>query len=298
MPTQPHGESEAEPRILGRLRLAVELSIGVLLIEAAGAFASRSLALTVDAVHNVPDIVAFTVSWAALRGTRAGTSSAFTFGTHRLEVVAAILNGLLVLGTGVAFGYVALDSLLRSSAFAGGVQPVWLLTAAFPTLTFRLANLLALGRLPGRVRDLNLRGVMLHLAGDLAITAALLGAGISLLLRPSFASADAVAALAIAAILAYESFPLLRDGWEVLTEQTPRGLSVEKIVETARSVPGVAQLHDVHVWAVCSSLVCLTAHVEVGAISMQEGMTVVERLRQRMEQEFGIVHATFEIESH
>ncbi|MGI0130367.1 MAG: cation diffusion facilitator family transporter [Thermoplasmata archaeon] len=297
MTTLDHGEGEAEQRVLRGIRLAVELSIAILAIETVGAFFSHSLSLTVDAIHNIPDILAFAISWTALLGTRSGSSAEFTFGRHRLEVFAGLFNALLVLGTGAVFAYEALSALSSSRSFAGPVDPVWLLLAALPTLALRLANLMALGRLPGRVRDLNLRSVMVHLASDLAITGALLFAGAALLVRPSFSGADSVSALAIAAILVYESVPLLRGGWEVLSERTPRTLSVGTIAAAARSVPGVDEVHDVHVWAVCSALVCLTAHVEVKEMSLKEGMTIIHRLRERMEREFGIVHSTFEIET-
>jgi cobalt-zinc-cadmium efflux system protein len=297
MPELSHGEGEAERRILRGLRLAVELSAVILVIEAVGALLSHSLSLTVDAVHNLPDLLAFGVSWAALRGTRVGSSAEFTYGTHRLEVLAGMLNGLLILGTGAVFGYEAAASLTRGTTFAGAVDPLWLLAAAIPTLALRFVSLRVIGRLPGRVRDLNLRSVIVHLASDVAITAALLVAGITLLVRPAYGGVDAGAALVIAGILVYESVPLLRGGWEVLAERTPRGISVDGITHSALGVPGVTRVHDVHVWSVCSSLVCLTAHVEVREMSMKEGMQVLQLLRDRMERDFGIVHATFQIEA-
>jgi cobalt-zinc-cadmium efflux system protein len=292
-----HGEGEAEARILQGLRLSIEFSILILAVEAVGAYLSHSLSLTVDAVHNLPDVIAFALSWAALRGTSAGSSAAYTFGRHRFEVFAGMFNGLLVLATGVAFGYAALGALSHASSFAGPVDALWLLAAAIPTLALRFGNLRYLARLPGRVRDLNLRSVLVHLATDVAITGTLLVAGATLLLDPTLGWVDSLAALGIAGILAFESVPLLRSGWEVLTERTPRGLSVGAITRTALGVPGVTGVHDVHVWAVCDSLVCLTAHVGVREMSLREGMGVIQRLRETMERDFGIVHATFEIES-
>jgi cobalt-zinc-cadmium efflux system protein len=297
MPELHHGEEEAELRILEGMRLAVGLSFAILAIESVGAYLSHSLALTVDAVHNVPDILAFAISWAALRGTSSGSTSEFTYGTHRFEVFAGLLNGLLVLGTGAVFGYTAVVALGHGAPFAGAIDPTWVLVAAVPTLGLRFVSLHALGRFPGKVRDLNLRSVMVHLWSDVAITASLLVVGLTILLRPAAGWVDSAAALAIAGILVYESIPLLRGGWEVLTERTPSGLSVAAIAQSARAVPGVKAVHDVHVWAVCSSLVCLTAHVQVEEMSMRQGMQVVRELRERMESEFGIVHSTFEVEA-
>ena len=297
MPDLAHGEGEAEERVLSRLRLAFLLTLVILAVEAVGAFASRSLSLTVDAVHNVPDLLAFGVSFYALAGTRQGSSPTFTFGTHRFEVFAGVLNGVLVLGTGVVFGYTAFGSLAGRGSFAGPVNALWLLAAVAPTLVLRSVNLRQLERIPGRIRDLNLRSVVLHLAADIAITLALLVDGVILLLRPSLAAVDAGAALLVALVLVVESYPLLRDGWVVLTEGVPRGLSMARIQASVLEVPGVASVHDVHVWAVCSTLVCMTAHVEVQDMSVHESMGLIADLRGRMEREFGIVHSTFELEA-
>jgi cobalt-zinc-cadmium efflux system protein len=292
-----HGEGEAEGRVLRGLTIAAELSLVVLVIEAVGAYLSRSLSLTVDAVHNVPDVLAFAVSLAALRATAKGSSASFTFGTHRFEVFAGLLNALLVLATGAVFGFEALTSLSSGGSFAGPVDPLWLLVAAIPTLGLRGLSLTLLGRIPGRVRDLNLRGVVVHMASDVAITGALVVTGATLLLHLGGAGVDDVAALVIAVILVFESLPLFREGWDVLTERTPRRLSVDAVSSAARAVPGITEVHDVHVWAVCSTLVCMTAHVSMQEMPLQECLDVIGRLRRKMEEEFGILHATFEIEA-
>ncbi len=297
MPVPHHGEREAQEEVLVGLRAAVALSAVILAVEAVGAVFSRSLSLTVDTVHNIPDILAFAISYTALRSTRHGSSDEFTFGTHRLEVFAGLFNGLLVLATGVGFGLAAGMDLYQGRSFAGPIDAVWLVAVAAPTLGLRLANLRVLGRIPARARDLNLRSVVVHLASDLAITGAILVAGVVLLVRPADAWADPVAALFVAAVLVREAWPLLREGWEVLTERTPRGLSVDAITRSALAEPGVTGLHDVHVWSLCSTLVCMTAHVGVKEMSLHQSVAVVERLRGRMEREFGIVHSTFEVEA-
>lgn len=297
MPVNYHGEEEAESRVMRGLRLAVELAIVALLLEAAGAFFSRSLALTVDAVHDAPDILAFGVSWAALRATSHGTSEELTFGAHRFEVFAGLLNATLILGTGLVFGYEALSSLLFHSLFAGPVDPLWILAVALPTLSLRGITTLVLRRVPGKTRDLNLRSVILHLLGDFAIAGVLLLVGVALLVRPSLWWADALGALAISGVLVVASLPLFREGWEVITERAPRGVSVDAITRAALTVPGVSDVHDVHVWSVCSSLLCMTAHVGVRDMSLQDSAEVTGEIRRRLQDQFGILHSTIEIEA-
>jgi cobalt-zinc-cadmium efflux system protein len=294
---QVHGEHEAEPQILRGLRLAVGLSVVILIIESFGAFLSRSLSLTVDAAHNLPDILAFAVSWAALRATERGASSAYTFGSHRLEVFASLFNAGIVLAVGIGFGFAALQSLRSGAPFAGAVDSTWILAAAVPTLLLRATNLFVLQRLPARARDLNLRSVIVHLASDVVITGALLVAGVTLLLDSSVWWVDPAAAIFIGAVLTYESIPLFRGGWEVLTERTPQNLSVDLVTKAALTIPAVSELHDIHLWAVCPTLICMSAHVRIRDMTVRESMIVVTQLRKRMEEEFGILHSVFEVEA-
>jgi cobalt-zinc-cadmium efflux system protein len=297
MPLLAHGEAEAEGKVLRGLRLAVELSVVILAVEAVGAVFSRSLALTADAVHDLPDLLAFGVSWGALRATERGVTAESTYGPHRLEVVASIANAGLILGSGLAFGYLGARALLVGGTFAGPVNALWLLAAAGPTLILRVVNLGVLSRIPGRVRDLNLRSVIVHLASDVVITGALLVAGTLLLFHPGAVWIDDSAALAVAVILVIESLPLFREAWDVLGERIPRGLTLDEVVQSALSVPGVAEVHDVHVWSLCPTLVCMTAHVGVRDMSVQEWGTVAASLRRKMEAEYGILHAVFEVEA-
>jgi cobalt-zinc-cadmium efflux system protein len=292
-----HGEAEAERTVLRALRLAVEISIVLVLIEAVGALLSRSLSLTVDAVHNVPDIFAFVLSWTALRSAAHGASDPYTFGTHRAEVFAGLANAALVLGTGLVFGYEALATTLHGGSFAGSVDPFWLLLAAVPALGLRGFTAATLGRIPGRVRDLNFRSVVLHMVSDVVITLGLLVVAAVLLIRPGDGWVDPVVALAIAGVLVAESAPLFRDATEVLTERTPRHLSVDAIEQTALAIPGVREVHDLHVWAVCPTLICMTAHVAVREMTVRESMDVVANLRDAMERDHGILHAVFEVEN-
>jgi cobalt-zinc-cadmium efflux system protein len=297
MPVLVHGEKEAEGRVLRALQLAVELTIVILVIEILGALFSRSLSLTVDAVHNVPDLLAFLVSWLALRATARGASGEMSFGPHRFEVFASLLNAALVLGTGAAFGYLAVLHLFARTPFAGSIDAVWILAAGAPVLVLRAVNLAVLGRMPGRARDLNLHSVLVHIGSDLAITIAVLTAGAILFVDPSLIGADSLAALVIAGICVAQSLPLFRGGWDVLTERTPRDISIAEIERTALAVPRVVGLHDLHVWAVCPTLVCMTAHVRVEEMSVRASMDVVAELRDRMADDFGILHAVFELEA-
>jgi cobalt-zinc-cadmium efflux system protein len=294
---QPHGEGEAELAVLSALRWAFLLSIVILAVEGVSALFARSLSLAVDAVHNIPDLFGFAISFLSLALTKQGATKQHTFGLHRTEVLATLVNASLVLGTGLIFGLEALLTLhAGAGSFAGTVDPYWILLGAVPTILLRGAAALNLRRLPQQTRDMNLRGVFLHLTGDFAITVALLVDATLLLLRPALGWVDSAAALAIAAVLVFESLPLFREAWSSLSERMPSHLSVERIQEVARGVPAVEELHDIHVWSVCSSLVCMTAHVGTRQLTVAQAMGVVAELKDRMSSQLGIVHAVFEVE--
>lgn len=297
MGQQGHGESEATHQILRGLAVALLLSGAVLALETVGALLSRSLSVTIDAVHNLPDLFAFAVSYLSLAGTATGTTEEHTFGSHRLEVFAAILNAFVILAAGVVFAYPALTSLLNHASAFGTVDPEWIFLAAVPTLGLRAVAGVYLGRIPRAARDLNVRSVLLHLATDVAITVALIVDAAVLFLHPESAWVDSAAALVIAGILVYESIPIFRGGWEVLTERVPRGVSLPALTTSIRSVERVREVHDLHVWAVCPTLVCMTAHVSVEEMPVSESSRITATLREMVEREFGIVHSVFEVET-
>ena len=292
-----HGESETSGRILRGLEVALGLSVLVLVVEVAGAFLGRSLSVTVDAVHSIPDVFAFAISYLSLAAAARGPTEEHTFGSHRLEVFAAILNAFVILAAGVVFVYPALLELAQRSTLFGPIDPTWILFAALPTLAFRSASAAYLGRIPRAARDLNVRSVLVHLGTDVAITVALIVDAVLLLAWPGNLWVDAAVALLISGILIYESIPIFQGGWDILTERAPRGFSMTALIDALESTPRVREVHDVHVWSVCPTLVCMTAHVDVEEMPMSESAAVREELRNRVEGQFGIVHAVFELET-
>lgn len=297
MVEHPHGESEASHRILQGLVVALLLSAIVLGLETVGAVMSRSLAVTVDAVHAVPDLFAFAVSYLSLAGIARGSTGKHTFGTHRFEVFAAILNAFVILAAGLLFTYPATVGLVNGTTPFGPIDPAWILFAAVPTLALRSISAVYLGRIPRAVRDLNVRSVLVHLGADIAITGALIVDGIVLVYSPSSVQLDSAVTVVIAGILIIESIPIFRGAWDVLTERVPRGLSLVSLTASITSVPRVKAVHDLHVWAVCPTFVCLTAHVEVEEMTLGECASATDELRHTVERAFGIAHSVFELET-
>ncbi|MCI4344730.1 MAG: cation diffusion facilitator family transporter [Thermoplasmata archaeon] len=298
MPILPHGESEGATGVSRRLKINLLLAAVVLVFETIGAWQGRSLALLLDALHNIPDLLAFAAASLAVSATLRGVSEEYTFGLHRTEVLAGFANAAAITGLGVGFGATAAWSLLNHAPVLGAAPSAfWVLAVALPTIGVRLAAALLLRPGLAASRDINLRGVFRHVTSDLVVTGTVVTVGVVLLLRPALGWVDAGASLLLGVFLVALSAPLFRDSYRLLTDKMPQGLSVERVRATALRVPGVRELHDVHVWAICSNFTSLTAHVLLADVSVRQSMVVITELRRRMASELGIDHAVFEVET-
>jgi cobalt-zinc-cadmium efflux system protein len=298
MPILPHGESEGATGVSRRLKINLVLAAIVFVVEALGAWQGRSLALLLDALHNIPGLLAFAAASFAVSATLRGVSEQYTYGLHRTEVLAGFANAAVITALGVGFGVTAALSLLRGTPALGGAPSAsWILAVALPTVGVRLVAALLLRPSLAAWQDINLRGVFRHVTSDLVVTGSVVAVGVVLLARPALLWVDAGASLLLGLFLIALSAPLFRDSFRLLTDKMPQGLSVERVRATALRVPGVRELHDVHVWAICSNFTSLTAHVLLADVSVRESMVVITELRRRMAAELGIDHAVFEVET-
>jgi len=289
------GHDHAHGAGSNRTRLAIALGIvaAVLVAEIVGALFSGSLALLADAGHMASDAIGLTVALVATVVAARPATDRHTFGFQRVEVLAALFNGVLLAVVAVT---VAVEGLRRLLDPAGpSVQALPLVIIASVGL---IANLIAMFVLRGGDRSsLNMRGAYLEVLGDLLGSIAALGAGLVILLT-GFAKADAIASLAIAALIVPRAFVLLRDVVRVLTESAPRGTDVEEIRLHLLETPGVVAVHDVHVWAITSGQPVFTAHVECDAEVFERGDTgpMLDRLGDCLRGHFDVEHSTFQLE--
>lgn len=278
-----------------RARLAIALAIvGVVLVaEVVGAVLSGSLALLADAGHMSSDAIGLAVALIATIVAARPATDRHTFGFQRVEVLAALVNGVLL--TIVAVG-VAIEGIRRLlEPGEPHVQALPMLVIAGVGLAANVAAMLVLRG--GDRRSLNMRGAYLEVLGDLLGSIAALGAAAVILLT-GFARADAIASLVIAALIVPRAFLLLRDVVRVLTESAPRGTDVEQIRTHLLETPGVVAVHDVHVWAITSGAPVFTAHVECEARVFARGETgaMLERLGDCLRGHFDVEHSTFQLE--
>jgi cobalt-zinc-cadmium efflux system protein len=278
-----HEEHSRRPR---RLLLGAAAWTGVtFLAEAVGAWWSGSVALLSDAGHVFMDLTALLFSFAALRLAERPTSDERTFGFHRAEVLAALVNGLLVAGVALGIAGTAWSHWRR------GATPQVAPMLALGTMGL-VVNLLVAWRLHGHARDLNLRSAFLHVASDALASVGVILGGI-ILRFTGWAWIDPLVGGGIAVVIFVGAARLIRESLHILLEGAPRHLRVADIRAALEGVPGVHRVEDAHLWALCSHLVMFTAHLSVTA-SPDEWNDLRQNLRRTLRDRFEIAHATLE----
>ncbi len=277
----------------GRLAIALAIIGGVLVVEILGAWLSGSLALLADAGHMASDGIGLLVALiASVWATRPATDR-HTFGFRRVEVLAALFNGVLLTVVAVVVAVEAVRRLTQVQPDAPAGIPM-LVVAGVGLLANVAAFLVLRG---GDRRSMNMRGATLEVVGDMFGSIAAVVAGV-VLLTTGFAQADAIASLLIAAFIVPRAALLLRDVVRVLTESAPRDTDVTVIREHLLETPEVVAVHDVHVWAITSGAPVFSAHVECDDAVFAEGRAgaMLERLGECLKGHFDVEHSTFQLE--
>ncbi len=283
-----------------RLGWALAITALVLLAEVAGAALTGSLALLADAGHLATDVLGLTVALIASGLAQRPPSHRRTYGLGRAEVLAAALNALVLLVVG---GVVAVEAITRWAA-PPPVPGAPLLVLGALGLAGNLAALAVLTRGGSREpreqqeqRSLNLRGALLEVMGDALGSVAVLGAAL-VILTTGWRQADSAASLAIAALIVPRALALLREAAHVLLEGTPRGVDAAEVQRVLRTVPGVRDVHDLHLWTITSGRHVVSAHLVVDeARSLHCGdASVLDVAATQLRSHFGLAHSTLQIE--
>ena len=285
-----HGTPSAGHR--RRLALVLALTVAVFVLELVGALLSGSLALLADAGHMATDALGIGLALGAVTLAQRPAAGRRTFGWQRIEVLAAGLNGVLLLAVGT---YVVVEA-VRRIGDPPDIHAGWMLSIAAVGL---IANLVSLAVLHAGQRDsLNTRGAYLEVMGDALGSVAVIVAGV-LIATTGWTAADVVASLAIGALVLPRAWALLREAFDVLLEAAPRGVDLARVRAHVLSVDGVLEVHDLHAWTITSGLPVLSAHVVVAdeVLSDGHGGRVLDALGVCLGDHFDLAHCTFQLES-
>ncbi len=280
--TQPWN-SPSSAALLG----ALVLTAGFCAVEGLAGWWTNSLALLSDAGHMLSDVgalgIALMASWLA---TRPPTETK-TFGYHRLEIVAAFVNGLAMW---LVVGLVWHEAYRRFWS----PPPVWvgaMIPVAVLGLGVNATVLWVLHRSAGA--NLNVRAAMVHVVGDALGSLSALFAGLAMYLY-GWAWADALASACIGGLILMSSWRIVRESLDILMMGTPRELSLAEIERTLRGLPGVVDVHDLHVWTMTSGMYELTAHLVVQNSVVHRAL--LERVQLLLRDRFGIAHITVQLD--
>jgi cobalt-zinc-cadmium efflux system protein len=281
-----HSHSHSHARSKSYLGAAVALTLGYALVEAFGGWWSGSLALLADAGHMATDGAALGLAALAAWAARRPASMRHSFGLGRAEMFAALANSLVML---------AVVALLAFEAFARLEHPVAVRGVAVSAVAAAglAINLLVARLLSGGARNMNTRGALLHVLGDILGSVAALVSGL-VIATTGWMPIDPLLSLFISALLVVSSLRLLRDAVHALMEGVPPELSLPEVGTAMAAVPGVVSVHDLHIWMLSGERVSLSAHVVVEDLARWED--TLAALQHLAVARFRIEHVTLQPE--
>jgi cobalt-zinc-cadmium efflux system protein len=273
----------------GKLRLALGLTLGVLLIELAGGLLSHSLALLSDAGHVLTDVFALGLAWFAVEQSHRPGDQRRSYGYQRVGILAALVNAVALVVIVIAIAWEAVQRFVAPQPVQGGLVVV--------TAVVGLAiNTFVLLNLRGEAQNMNLRAAVLHVAGDVGASIGVVVSGAVILLT-GWLFVDPLLSLGIAALIAFGAWGIIRETVNLLMEGTPRSVDVASVTAEIQKTAHVTQVHDLHVWALSAESVALSAHVVLDDIPLGDAEHVVRDLEHRLCEKFDIGHTTIQVES-
>ncbi len=284
-----HAAGRAEDR--GRLRLVLAITVVVLGVELVGAWVAGSLALLADAGHMATDAAAIVLALGASYLASRGGGPRSTFGLHRAEILAALVNALVLLAVCGYLAYAGITRLADPEQVDAGPMVLF----ASVGLVANAVSLWVLNR--SDTGSLNLRGAATEVLADLIGSVLAVGAGLVILIT-GFDRADSIASLVIAVLILPRSLSLLRESASVLLEIAPAGLDLDDVRRHLLEVPGVVDVHDLHAWTITSGMPSLSAHVTVTAEALDRTGVggILDRLCECTAEHFDVRHSTFQVE--
>src|SRR5690625_872601 len=274
-----------------KLIAVLAITLSVMLIQAVGAWISGSLSLLADAGHMLSDSAGVAIALLAATLAARPATDARTYGWQRAELLAALVNAVVLCGVGVL---VIREAILRWNSEPEVASGVMLGAAVLGGIA-NLISMLILTR--ARDESLNMRGAYLEVFGDLVGSVAVIVAAV-VIMTTGWVRADAVASFAIGLLILPRAISLLRDVGRVLLEATPENVDLAEVREHMTGIPGVVDVHDLHAWTITSGVPVLSAHVVVDAdeVDYELGCRTLDALDECLDGHSDVAHCTFQLE--
>jgi cobalt-zinc-cadmium efflux system protein len=272
-----------------RIRLALLLTATVLVAEVVGGFWAHSLALLSDAGHVVTDLVVLALSLFALRQVQRPATARRTFGYQRVGILVALVNALLLAAIVVGIALEAVRRLQEPGVVHGGLM-------AAVALVGLVISLVIARTLRPLQRDLTVRSALVHILGDAWASGGVIVAGL-LIVVTGWLAVDPLLSIAIAALIAWSAWRVLKAALDILMESTPSDLQTDLVVTAVKRVPGVRDLHDLHIWSLGAQSRAMSAHLLIDDQRVTQAQDILAEVREVLAHEFQIEHTTIQFES-
>ena len=274
-----------------RLYLALGLNAVVIAAEFAGGWFLDSIGLMSDAGHNLVDQGALFLALYAHVLTARPASETRTFGYHRAGIIAAFLSSFILLLTALGITFVGIKRLLQPVPVDGS----WVMAIAAGSFAANIGIALLLRH--GAKDDLNIRGAFWHMLSDAWVSLGVVISGGAILLT-GWTLFDPLISLLVVVVIVKGGWPIFRESLEVLLESTPPKISASHVAATIEAIPGVRNVHDLHIWAVEPRLIMMTCHILVEGDDSAMTNDLLHAIRARVSADFGIKHMTIQMGTH
>ena len=285
---QRHGHAHGSASYGRAFAIGIALNLGFVLIEATFGIIAGSLALVADAGHNLSDVLGLVLAWGASLLVARRPTPRRSYGLRRASILAALANAVTLLA---ALGIIAWEAIGRfrqpAPVEGGPVIAVALVGIAINAGT-------ALLFLRGRHDDLNIRGAFLHMAADAGVSFGVVVAGI-VILATGWLWLDPVVSLAIVAIVFVSTWGLFRESVDLALDAAPQGIDVAAVRDYLASLPGVTDVHDLHIWAMSTTETALTVHLVLPGEHPRDAL--LGQIARELHDRFGIEHITVQVEA-
>jgi cobalt-zinc-cadmium efflux system protein len=285
--SHPHIRSFEENR--RALWIAIAVTVAIMIVEFVGGLIANSLALLSDAGHMLTDVLALVLSLVALQFTTRPASSTKTYGFYRMEILAALVNGASLLLISGYILYVAYQRLRTPEV----VESHTMLIVATIGLAANAVAILAMMKSSGE--SLNIRGAYLHIVGDALSSVGVIIAGLMILFARWYI-VDPIISVIICLVILRGAYTLVKDSVNILLESVPKDLELGEIQHALLAIPGVKDLHDMHLWTITSGIYAVSAHVLVDDVLMSRSGQILQEITKLLKEHYRIVHSTIQFE--
>lgn len=269
------------------LKLAVILTTIIFFMEFIGGIISNSLALFSDSMHVLMDVFALFLAYGAIKISARPSNRNVTFGYHRFEIFAALINGLTIFGIAGFIFYEAYQRIL-SPPDVKGIEVMIIATIGF------IVNIWVATKLHGH-SDLNIKGAYLHVLGDALASIAVM-AGAVVIIFTGYHVIDPILSVLIGGFLLFSATRLVLGSVRILLEFAPKHVNADILKKAIMEIEGIKGVHDIHIWSICSNIHAMSAHVLVDRIHVQQTEGLIIKISRMLKQKFQIMHTTLQFE--